>query len=406
VFAPTAAGIATLNGLSGLSKTNLSIFEKYVPVATANNEGTVMVGNTSIPVGSLAFASPNYNNSYNALASVDWNVSDKDQIRGRYINNNVAEIDTNAALPVFYASEITFNNMGSLSEFHNFSPTMENELRISYSRHKNLIPVGSFAFPGLNAFPNLSIDELQMQIGPDPNAPSGGVQNLLQVQDNLTKTMGRHTLKIGYSFSDVILTSFFIQRVRGDYDYTGLSQFLMDQQPSGGDISGVSGERSFGAANGVPEGFLQNSAYFNDDFRVRSNLTLNLGLRYEIVTVPVASRAQQYSSLADVPGVISFINPKISKNDWSPRIGFAYSPGHDQKWSIRGGVGRSFDLPYANLSVNANPAYYQTTQDVNPTNPVSNFLANGGLTAPVVTAPTAASERASVSSYTWNQNRP
>ncbi len=94
----------------------------------------------------------------------------------------------------------------------------------------------------------------------------------------------------------------------------------------------------------------------NDDFRVRPNLTLNLGLRYEYVTVPVASRAQQFSSIANVPGVITFANPKVSKNDWSPRFGFAYSPGKDQKWVVRGGVGRSFDLPYANLSVNANPA--------------------------------------------------
>ena len=55
---------------------------------------------------------------------------------------------------------------------------------------------------------------------------------------------------------------------------------------------------------------------------------------------------------------------------------------------IRGGVGRSFDLPYANLSTNANPPFYQVTQDVNPSNPVSNFLANGGISAPPA-APTA-----------------
>jgi hypothetical protein len=364
------------------------------------------VNGVNIPNGPLAFASPNYANSYHAIVSTDYTISNADQLRARYIYDKNDQTDTNAALPIFYALEPTLNQMLSLSEFHNFSPTLVNEFRVSYSRHNQQVPVGSFTYPGLNAFPNVDVDELQLQLGPDPNAPQGGIQNLFQIQENLTKTMGKHTFKAGYNFSDIILSSFFVQRVRGDYDYATLQEFLTDEQPSGGNISGVSGERTFGATTGVPEGFLQHSAFFNDDFRVRKNLTLNLGIRYEVVTVPVASRAQQYSAIADVPGVINFRNPAMSKNDWSPRIGFAYSPGNSGKWAIRGGFGRSFDLPYANLSVNANPAFYQVTQDVNLTNPVSNFLANGGLNYLPPAAPTAAQARSALSSYTWDQNRP
>ena len=409
VYAPTAAGLAILNGMSNLSKTNLGVFEKYVPVApVADPTNPITVNGVNIPNGPLSFASPNFDNSYNALGSVDWNISDKDQVRGRYINNKTTGLDIMAALPVFYAPEPVFNNFGSVSEFHNFSPSMENEFRISYSRHNALLPAGNFSFPGLNTFPNIAIDELgSLQIGPDPNAPGGGIQNLFQTQENITKSQGRHTFKAGYNFTDIILSSYFVQRVRGDYDYATLQTFLLDRQPDGGATSGVTGERSFGAAGGVPEGFLQNSAYFNDDFRVRPNLTLNLGLRYEYVTVPVGSRAQSYSAIADVPGFISFNRPKSSPNDWSPRIGFAWSPGGRGVWSVRGGIGRSFSLPYANLSTNANPAYYQTTQDVNTANPVNNFLANGGLTgAGVGIATTTAAARAALASYTWDQNRP
>ncbi len=413
VFAPTAAGIALLNGMSGLNKTNLGIFEKFVPVASTGSttvnvcSSVPCVGNgTSIPIGPLQFASANFSNSYHAIAAADWDISDTDQLRSRYIYDKNSASDTNASLPVFYAPEPILNQMLMLSEFHTLSPTMNNEFRVAYSRHNELVPVGDFTFPGLSAFPNLSFDELQLQLGPDPNAPSGGIQNLFTVQENITKSFGRHTIKAGYNFTDVILSSFFVQRSRGDYDYATLQQYLLDQQPTGNTQSGVKGERTFGAATGVPEGFLQNSAYVNDDFRLRSNLTLNLGLRYEIVTVPVASRAQQFSAIANVPGVITFANPKVAKNDWSPRFGFAYSPGKDQKWVVRGGAGRSFDLPYANLSTNANPAFYQVTQDVNPANPVSNFLTNGGLTPPPPTVPTAASARASLSSYTWDQRRP
>jgi len=284
---------------------------------------------------------------------------------------------------------------------------MENELRVSFSRNNNRTGAGNFAFPGLNAFPNLAFDDLQLQLGPDPLAPTGSIENLFQIQENLTKTWGRHTFKAGYNFVDVILSGFFVQRARGDYDYHNLEQYLLDQQPSGGDLSGVAGERSVGVANGVPFGFLYHTAFFNDDFRIRPNLTLNLGIRYEYATVPVASRAQQFSSIADVPGVINFRTPKSSPNDWSPRIGFAWSPGKSGAWSIRGGVSRAFDNTYINLNQNASPAYYQTTVDVNGAKPVTNFLANGGLGAVLPTgSPSVADARGAVAAYIFDQHRP
>ncbi len=46
---------------------------------------------------------------------------------------------------------------------------------------------------------------------------------------------------------DIILSGFFVQRARGDYDYASFEEFLLDKQPDGGSLSGVQGERSFGA---------------------------------------------------------------------------------------------------------------------------------------------------------------
>ncbi len=160
--------------------------------------------------------------------------------------------------------------------------------------------------------PNLTIDELNgLQIGPDPNTPTGSIQNLLQLQDNATKVYGRHTIKFGYHFTDVILTNYFIQRVRGDYEYSTLQQYLFDLTPD------VLGERSAGPTSD-PLGFLQYEAFFNDDFRVKSNLTLNLGLRYEYVTMPVASRYQMYSVAASVPGGITFAEPDAQQERMVP----------------------------------------------------------------------------------------
>jgi len=408
IYAPTQAGISALNGISGLSKTNLGVFEKYVPVApTATSDVPISVNGVNIPTGPLSVSGPNYTNFYDAVAAVDYNISDKDQVRGRFIYANYTGIDANAYLPVFYTPVPNISKSVSVSEFHNFSPTLENELRLSYKRNNQSYPVGNFQFPGLSAFPNLSLDDLGLQIGPDPNIPSGFIENTAQLQDNITKSWGKHTIKAGYAAVDVILAGFFVQRVRGDYDYASLEEFLLDQVPSGSAFGTPnSGERTVGATSGVPFGFVQHSAFVNDDFRVRPNLTLNLGLRYEYVTVPVGSRYQAYSSPANVPGVISFNSPKSNPNEWSPRLGFAYSPGNKGVWSIRGGVSRSFYNTYINLNQNGSPAYFATTVDVGPNTPVNNFLANGGLAyqAPGVLTPAAA--RAAVSTYTFDQTRP
>jgi hypothetical protein len=409
VDAPTAAGLSALNSIPGLSKTNLGIFEKYVPVAASvdpSNPSTSVNG-VNVPLGLLSFASPNFNNAYHVIVAIDYNMSNKDQIRGRYIYDRSVGLDANANLPVFFQPNPAINNSASISEFHNFSPTLENELRIAYRRNNSNISAGAFAFPGLNAFPNISFDDLGLQLGPDPNTPTGQIANASSLQENLTKTWGKHTFKMGYNITDVILLGTFVQRARGDYDYASIEQFLLDQQPSGSAFGTPnSGERSAGAQGGVPFGFLQHAAFFQDDWRISPKLTLNLGVRYEYVTVPVGSRAQQYSAIANVPGVITFGDPKAGKNDWAPRLGFAYSPGHDGVWSIRGGVARSFDNTYINLNQNASPPYYQTTQDVNPNAPVSNFLANGGLTGILPPQATQAQARAAIASYTFDQTRP
>src|SRR5205823_4008704 len=103
------------------------------------------------------------------------------------------------------------------------------------------------------------------------------------------------------------------------------------------------------------------------------------GVRYEYVTVPVLSRAQKYGALADVPGVITFREPQPGKKDWSPSVGFAYSPGKSVNWAIRGGFSRAFDMPYGNLAANSAPAFYGTSKSVDTSSNAPGFLAGGGL---------------------------
>ncbi|HEX4748672.1 MAG TPA: carboxypeptidase regulatory-like domain-containing protein [Bryobacteraceae bacterium] len=407
LFGVTAAGLATLNSLGNLSKNNLGVFEKYVPVAPVANQGTIQVTNGTassaqsytIPIGNISVVSPGYSNAYDAVVALDYNISDKDQVRGRWIYNNYSAIDTGATLPIFDVPSPNNNYLISISEFHSFNATLQNEFRSSFSRNFNQLGVPSFTFPGLAAFPNITLDDLNsLNIGPD--GPSGSIQNLLQGSDHISKVAGRHNLKFGYDFVDVILTNYFIQRVRGDYYYLNTSDFLNDLSPT--DF----GERSAGPTS-YPAGFLQHDAFASDDWHIARTLTLNLGLRYEYVTMPIASRYQSYSALASVPGVFTVGEPHFSKNDWSPRIGIAWSPGSNGTWSVRAGFARAFNPTYANLTSNAAPPYFQQTNDVNVDHITPNFLANGGLNGNAVPLPnTQMGQLAILGSYTFSNNRP
>jgi hypothetical protein len=134
VSAPTAAGYQMLDGLSGISKTNLQVLEKYVAPAQSAS-GFVRVRNANIPVGAIPIIAPNYQNVYAGMGSVDWNISDRDQLRGRYIDFRSSGIYTQSALPAFFVTAPSNSHLISLSEFHTFSAATQNELRIGYSRN-------------------------------------------------------------------------------------------------------------------------------------------------------------------------------------------------------------------------------------------------------------------------------
>jgi hypothetical protein len=399
LFAPTAAGYSQLASLPGINATNLSQLQKYIPAAPANDQSSITVQGAQIPIGSISFSNPAFTNAYNALVSLDYNMSDKDQIRGRWIYNKVSSIAT-AEVPAFNATAPNNNYMYTLSEFHNFTPTLQNEFRISFSRNVNAIPSTSLKFPGLDAYPVITIDDLN-SVTWGPVGPSGSTQELFQTTDNVSKVWGKHTLKFGGSFIDMIATNYFIQRVTGNYEYSSLGLYLTDQAPD------VLGERSAGATS-YPVGFLQWAGYVNDDYKILPNLTINLGLRYEYVTVPVASRYQEFSSPASVPGLLTVGKPSYDPTNFMPKIGFAYSPGKEGNWAIRGGFSQAYDLTYSNLTSNSAPPYFQQTNDCPGVNCAqTGFLAHGGLPGTGVPLPTTqAGALAVLSSYTYGGKRP
>jgi len=371
--------------------------KQYLPAA-ATAATTTTVNGTAIPIGPIPIVAPNYFNNYDYLISSDFYISDRDQLRGRYVNNRFRGIDNAPNLPAFYTGQTTDAHLASLAEFHTFSSNITNELRLSYNRFNNPINAGNFKFPGLDAFPNILIEnDLNLQLGPDPNAPQATIINSYQWTDNLNWTKGNHTFKFGYDGRKLIAPQSFVQRSRGDYDYLNLNEYLRDVAP--GDL----GERSVGLS---PYSGNQSVTYLyaNDSWRVRPNLTLNGGVRYEYTTVPAGAQLQRLNSSSSVPGLISFNAPTAQKTNFAPRIGIAYSPGKSGNTSLRAGFGIAYDQIYDNLGILSLPPQFTSTSDV--TGNETNFLANGGLPGTYTPPASVATARAATSAFIPDQKLP
>ncbi|HYX00280.1 MAG TPA: carboxypeptidase regulatory-like domain-containing protein [Candidatus Elarobacter sp.] len=402
VCTPTAAGYTTLGGISGISATNLGVFKTYATPApsggdpcptapkldprdplgkTPNTNQDIYITNASAPGGFtpvqvkiLPVAAPNYNNAKTFMGKIDYDISSKDQIRGSYIYNDFFAIDNSPSLPAFFLpNPANINRLVTVNEYHTFNASLSNELRLGFNRSYNRTSTGNFKFPGLDSFPDLLFDELNtLQMGPDPNGPQFGYQNLYQATDNVTWTKSHHTLKFGIEGRKYISPQSFTQRSRGDYEYSSMDRYFRDLNPD------LLAERS----NGDPIYYGDQTALYwfaNDDWRIRPNLTLNLGVRYEYTTIPFGERSQSLNQAATVPGLIDFSEPRAPKNNWGPRIGIAYSPGSGGTTSVRAGFGISYDVLYDNIGILSLPPQLSGTIDTPFSPDIPNYLANGGI---------------------------
>ena len=77
-------------------------------------------------------------------------------------------------------------------------------------------------------FPNIEIDELGTNVGPNSSAPQGGTQNVYQGSDTMSFIRGKHTLKAGIEFRRYIVPVIFLPRARGEWDYGSLQSFVND----------------------------------------------------------------------------------------------------------------------------------------------------------------------------------
>ncbi|MGH9939014.1 MAG: carboxypeptidase regulatory-like domain-containing protein, partial [Blastocatellia bacterium] len=415
--APTQAGLSAIRALPGVSSTNLGILTQHVPVAPANDAGTVRMcavvpagglcpnnNYVNIPIGRINFAAPNYTVNKNWVANIDFAQSARTQHRGRFIYNDFAAIDIGANLSQFYVLIPIENRLFSYTLLHTFSTKVTNETRLAYRRSTdNRTVPKSISFPGLDAFPNIGLRDLAVDIGPNPNYPQFDTENNYQLVNNTTWLLGAHSLKFGVDFRNIISPQLFTQRERGDYQYNQTDFFLRDLSPD------FLGERTVGAARyyGNQKLFFP---FIQDDWRVRPNLTLNLGLNYSYQSIPRGAKKQSLNAIASAPGLIEFREPKAQKANFAPKLGVAWSPnfgsglfgrvfGASGQSSIRAGFSLGYDYIFDNLYVLAAPPQANQTVDTDVNAFTPRFLANGGISNNPVAITNPAAARAATSAF-------
>jgi hypothetical protein len=383
VIAPTQAGLSALNSLAA----NQSVRDvlTHFPVASNENPGLAQtVNGTNIPMGEFQAAAPDFFNQHQIQTNGDINAFPGHSIRLRYIYDRFRSPNQNPDLPVAAFTGDVFNNnhKAIFTETWTINNSMINDFRASYSRNTN-----GFGVPAQFAnFPNVIIDNLSLNIGPEGNSPQSGAQNTYQISNQISYARGAHTFKWGVEWRKYIAASDFLPRSRGEFDYGTLQTFVNDLVPDGFN----------GALRGAGSGFFagnQNALYWfaQDDWKVSRKLTLNLGVRYEWNGNPRDAQLQSLNSIASLPSVFDFRVPKDDKNNFSPHIGFAYDIFGDSKWAVRGGFSLAYDVTFQNLIQLQLPPQLQSEQNPNltcsgasGTPPAwcatgTDFLAGGGL---------------------------
>ncbi len=285
---------------------------------------------------------------------LDHRFSNNDDFFARYSFS-----DSLGLLRSFYLNTLSRNRSRlqsvSLSEVHRISTDLFNEARFGFVRSANTSVGAADSFGGaepilLNAagdaiLPGIYVFSLPFAESPDP--PEGQNNNLFSFNDDVTYVHGRNTFKSG----------FWVRRTQGNVNLQPLSSGvyffdtvtdLVNNNPAS--FFNQIAETGFGVR------FTNLAVYGQDDVRITPRLKLNLGLRYELDTVPTEAHGR-FSPIVGLDNIATATlgtpgAPVHNGNygNFAPRAGFAYQLTRDAKTVLRGGAGVYYDLPTINAT--------------------------------------------------------
>ena len=351
---------------------NAGIVGNMIPLSRLSKQALTFLQFQPLPntqVGTQNFASTpasavSYQNNY--TARIDHNFSTRDSVSGRYVFNDTYE----AGVPFWGHDER--NNLGRAQNYtsswtHTFSPALINEVRGGWSKFfeteifgttndPDYDIVGKMGLPLVSRLPQeygpptisingpdgaFSIYDLQRQIGPRDRS-----NQIFQFVDSLSFTRGKHFWKFGADVAKRNVTFEQARAPRGSFGFDGtytgsaLADFML----------GYVRNASINPAHTSTD--LWNwwqSYYANDDWKITPRLTVNLGLRYDYFQ-PYKQADDKFVNI-ELNGFIvgGLTTPQTSqygraliapdRNNFAPRVGFAYRPSLVNDMVVRGGYG-------------------------------------------------------------------
>jgi hypothetical protein len=313
-------------------------------------------------------AGVNHNKEWLLTTRIDYNISSADKLFGRFkVDHGSQPTSTDLIDPaVFSTKSIQPEYEGQINETHVFSPTMVNNFIVSGLWYSAIflpdsgqaavisaLGMSTMQFLGTNLMSSLGGN-----ITPDFIFPQGRNSTMYNITDDLSITKGAHTFKMGVNFRRDDFSDYDAQSESGGVlQFSSLTDFVNGTPnfAAGGDVY----QQVFTSAPKAPLAFYSLGLYFQDEWRVSSNLKLTLALRGDRNSNAVCQSNcfarldapfSQLSHNADVPyNQVILANqhqgfPNIEKLALQPRIGFTWSPKGLSNTVLRGGFGIFSDL--------------------------------------------------------------
>jgi Carboxypeptidase regulatory-like domain/TonB dependent receptor/TonB-dependent Receptor Plug Domain len=292
----------------------------------------------------------------------DYKISSKDNLAATYLRD-VTPYSSPDGLDAVLVNSSTRRQIVSVEETHTFGPTLVNSVRAGYSRLSEVNDFGASAInplakdPSLAAFPGQFASHVTLSAidqftgGVNGNTTALYAWNSFQGYDDAFWTHGTHSIKFGGGVERQQLNRLTHTDPSGVFTFNTLADFLTNNPHrfTGEDFASVG-----------PQGLRQTifGVYVQDDWRFRPNLTLNLGLRWEMATAINDNHGAMVNmfNLADllphcgtvVAGKCAGGGPLFGNNtlhNFEPRVGFAWDPFHNGKTAVRGSFGMFDILP-------------------------------------------------------------
>lgn len=371
--APTEAGRQVLQAGAG-DVPQVQALLRHLPAAQApiSQSATFTRGGQTftVPLGSLTGSTSFFFDNHQASLRLDHNYNSNHVFTGRYLFSDSDTGGTGQATPPGLTTKnVNRQQTFAVSHVGTFSPTVVNELRLGYQRFATNT---SASDPASEEIPSLEISELGLlgfnaqdnrtAIGLAVNLPQFRTNNIYQIQDNLSLTRGNHAIKLGTNIIQNRIQSFFFPTIRGLLRYATLNSFVNDFAEAANINKPLPGGE---AINNYK--WFDVHVYGQDEWKIRPNLSLTYGLRYERPGEATLSLLPSNERIVGIAGgdqrfALSPV-PQIDKNNFQPRIGFNWNPRTDpdgmlgfltggDKLVFRGGYAITHDYTFINIALN------------------------------------------------------